>query len=295
MLIEHTKRTALSEVETALSETALSETALREAALSELGTAMSEAFTYADVGYDIPDEKVIAYRGAWEYIARPGNWWSGSERVAIAATARAAVDCELCAKRSAALSPLAVTGVHDQADPKNASPGLLSSRIIDAVHRIRTDSARLTGSWVEELIDEDFSYGHYVEMVSVIVTLTSIDSFHQVLGIPLEKLPAPEAGEPSHYLPPGASIDVAWVPMIYPENLTEAEADIYFGAPKMGNVIRALSLVPDAVRDLHAVSSSQYLPTPQVMDMSASGSLRLTRPQIELVAARTSALNDCFY
>jgi len=256
---------------------------------------MSETFTYADVGYDIPAEKVTAYRGAWSYIARPGNWWSGSERVAIAATARAAVDCELCAARTAALSPLAVTGVHQEANRTDAAAGLLSAAVIDAVHRIRTDSARLTGSWVTELINDDFSYGHYVEMVSVIVTLTSIDSFHQVLGVPLEALPAPEAGEPSRYLPPGAAIDVAWVPMIYPENLTEADSDIYFGAPRMGNVIRALSLVPDAVRDLHSVSSSQYVPTPQVMDMSASGSLRLTRPQIELVAARTSALNDCFY
>ena len=63
----------------------------------------------------------------------------------------------------------------------------------------------------------------------------------------------------------------------------------------MGNVIRAMSLVPEAVRMLHTVSAVQYLPTPEVMDMAASGSLTLQRPQIELVAARTSALNDCFY
>ena len=169
------------------------------------------------------------------------------------------------------------------------------AEVIEAVHRITNDPARLTGSWVGGLIGEGFSYGHYVELVSVIATVTSIDWFPKVLGLPLEPLPEPCAGDPDGYRPSGARADVAWVPMIYPENLTDRESDIYFGAPKMGNVIRALSLVPEAVRQLHALSAVQYLPTPKVFDPASSGSLSLSRPQIELVAARTSALNDCFY
>jgi hypothetical protein len=46
---------------------------------------------------------------------------------------------------------------------------------------------------------------------------------------------------------------------------------------------------------LHTLSAVMYVPTPDVMNMSASGILTLSRPQIELVAARTSAINDCFY
>lgn len=250
-----------------------------------------QAFSYEDSPYPIPSEKSGAYAAAWRYIAGPGNWWTGSERLAIARTVRAAADCSLCRKRAAALSPFALSGQHDLAETHH----LLADEVIDAIHRICTDSARLTGNWVAELINDSFSYGHYVEMLSVIVTLVSIDSFHQVLGLPEPSLPEALTGEPDSYLPPGAAIDVAWVPMIYPENLTEPEADIYFGAPQMGNVIRAMSLVPDAVRMLHTLSAAQYLPTPQVMDMSATGSLTLQRPQTELVAARTSALNDCFY
>ena len=83
--------------------------------------------------------------------------------------------------------------------------------------------------------------------------------------------------------------------MIWPANLSDREQDIYFGAPRIGHVIRALSLVPDAVRWLNRLSEAHYLPTPQVGDMAATGHLRLSRPQTELVAARTSLLNDCFY
>jgi len=254
-------------------------------------SASRQAFDYRQSPFPIPREKSDAYRAAWRYIASPGNWWTGSERLAIARTARAAENCSLCDRRAAALSPLAVSGAHDPAE----SQDLLADEVVDTIHRICTDSARLTGSRVAELINDNFSYGHYVEMLSVVVTVVSIDSFHQVLGLPVPLLPEPLDGIPDNYLPAGAAIDVAWVPMIYPENLTETEADIYFGAPRMGNVIRAMSLIPDAVRMLHTLSAAQYLPTPQVMDMGATGSLTLQRPQTELLAARTSALNDCFY
>jgi hypothetical protein len=132
-------------------------------------------------------------------------------------------------------------------------------------------------------------------MISLIVNLISIDSLHRALSLPLEPLPVPEPGEPDGYLPSGAAVDVAWVPMIYPENLTEREADIYFGAPQMGHVIRAMSLVPDAVRWLNNLSAAHYLPTAEVGDFSKCGRLTLSRMQTELVAARTSYYNDCFY
>ena len=246
-------------------------------------------FDYSNAPFRIPDYKAEAHRGAWRYMAEPGSWWTGAERVTIAAASRAAHDCPLCRDRKAALSPNAVQGTH-------AGPvGDLAATVVDAVHRISTDPARLTGTWVESLIDDNFTYGHYVEMVSVIVNLTSIDSLHHTLSLPLEPLPEPVAGEPDGYLPPGAAIDVAWVPMIYPEKLTEPEADIYFGAPRMGHVIRAMSLVPDAVRWLNKLSEAHYLPTQEVGDFSKGGRLTLSRMQTELVASRTSYYNDCFY
>ena len=43
--------------------------------------------------------------------------------------------------------------------------------------------------------------------------------------------------------------------------------------------------------DLHRVL---YLPLEEMLDVGAARD-GLSRPQLELVAARTSALNDCFY
>lgn len=246
------------------------------------------SFDYSNASYAIPGYKSDAHRGAWGYMSEPGSWWTAEQRIAIAEASRTAGDCALCSERKAALSPNAISGTHQ-------GQSLLPASVVDAIHRITTDSARLTGAWVDSLLNADFSYGHYVEMVSLIVNLISIDTFHEALGLPLEPLPAPLPGKPDGYLPPGAALDVAWVPMIYPENLSDREADIYFGAPQMGHVIRAMSLVPDGVRWLNNLSEAHYLPTPQVGDMAAAGHLSLSRMQTELVAARTSILNDCFY
>ena len=65
-------------------------------------------FDYADAAYRIPAYKADAHRGAWAYMARAGSWWTGAERLAIAAASRAALDCPLCTERKAALSPNAV-------------------------------------------------------------------------------------------------------------------------------------------------------------------------------------------
>ena len=140
-------------------------------------------FDYSNAPYRIPDYKADAHRGAWQYMARPGSWWKGTERLAIAAASRAAHDCELCRERKAALSPNAVSGSHD------GPTGGLPDKVIDAVHRITTDPARLTRTFVDGLLADDFGYGHYVEMVSLIVNLISIDSLHKALDLSLEPLP----------------------------------------------------------------------------------------------------------
>ena len=59
------------------------------------------------------------------------------------------------------------------------------------------------------------------------------------------------------------------------------------------NVIRALSLVPDEVRGLKELSAAQYVPLKALFDLRAGRAI--DRSQIELLAGRVSALNECFY
>ena len=156
-----------------------------------------------------------------------------------------------------------------------------------------TDAGRLTRRWYEARLADGLSDGHYVEIVGTVVSLVSIDRFCRGLGTRGHALPAPLRGAPSGYRPASAGPDEAWVPMVPADNAGTSEADLW-PAGRTGNVIRAMSLVPDEVRTLGDLSAVHYLPNERVRDPSASqGSL--SRPQMELVAGRVSILNDCFY
>ena len=107
-------------------------------------------------------------------------------------------------------------------------------------------------------------------------------------------MPAPEPGEPTQYRPDGLREGIAWVPMLVPAETGEAERDLFPGG-RTANVVRAMSLVPDAVRMLQRLSSAHYLPLELVPSPGNSGGRALDRLQIELIAGRVSALNECFY
>ena len=256
---------------------------------------MSEAestrsrFEYSNAHYPIRADLPAAHRRAWVRLASPGTWWTGAERLAIAAEVRRAATCALCRDRRAALSPFGVDGEHDTTE----LAGRLSAAALDTAHRVATDASRLSRGWYEKLTSGELSEGHYVELIGVAVTTISIDSFHRGVGAPLEPLPEPRPGEPTHYRPAGARPGLAWVPTISGRAAKGPEADLYDGMPA-GNVLAALSLVPDEVRQLFDLSAVHYLHPGEMMDFGST-SRALSRAQIELVAGRVSALNECFY
>ncbi len=232
----------------------------------------------------VRDDLRIAHAHAWERLGRPGTWWTGAERVAIAREVRAAWRCSLCRERKAALSPNTVPGPHARAST-------LPDEIVDAVHRLTTDPGRLSRDWFDR-VRAVASDGHYVELLGVVVTVVSIDSFCHGIGVPLHALPEPVAGEPSCYRPTQARNEGAWVPMIPAADARGLEQGL-FGDSRTANVVRALSLVPDEVRQLRELSAAQYLSELQMMDFAVGRSL--SRAQMELIAGRVSALRECFY
>ncbi len=245
-------------------------------------------FNYSNTAYEIRSDIPEAHRQVWQTIANPGNWWRGEDRVAIAAETRHARNCQLCARRKAALSPFSVDGEH-------ASITNLPAVVIDAVHRLATDAPRLTSSWLKGSYNEGMTDGKYIELLGIVVAVISIDGFHRAMGLSPEPLPEPVSGEPSGYRPAGATDMGAWVPMVPPHAVSEEEADLYGGRKQTANVIAAMSLVPDSVRMLKILSGAHYMTDQEVANPAASGNRAITRPQIELVAGRVSALNDCFY
>ena len=246
-----------------------------------------DSLAYASAPVTVRRDLVDAQLRAWRGLGRPGTWWSGAERIAIAAEVRAATRCALCLARKAALSPYTVGGIHD-------GPGVLPPAAIEAAHRIATDPGRLKRAWFDQLIADGLGDAPYVELLGVVTTVAGIDAFCRGLGVPPHPLPEAEPGEPRRTRPPAARDEGAWVPTV-PGGAADGDiADLYADIPgPVPNVIRALSLVPEALRTLKHLGAAHYMSTAEMTDLRHGRSL--SRAQMELVAGRVSALRECFY
>jgi hypothetical protein len=183
-----------------------------------------QTLSYASAPVPVRRDLIESQSRAWQSIGRPGSWWTGSERVAIAAETRVAQRCALCLARKTALSPAAVGGTHD-------SPGTLPPAAIDAVHRITTDPGRLTRRWFDEIAAAGLADAAYVELLGVVVTTLGIDAFCRAVGVPPHPLPAPQPGEPGRRRPEGARDEGAWVATIPGDGARGEHADLYAGIP----------------------------------------------------------------
>ncbi len=226
---------------------------------------------------DLPlrEPLMAAHQAAWQAIANPGAFWTGSERLAIVAASRNAAGCRLCARRKAALSPGAELGEHDHA-------GHLDAAAVEVIHRVRSDPARLTRRWFDEVMRAGLTPEAYLELIGVMNTALIIDGFAFGLGLDPTPLPRPADGAPSGEVS-DAVVDVgAWVPVADVE-----VRDNPAGLPSAPMIGRAMGRVPSAVRLFISVVRAHY----QLHDYDVA----LSRPQIELLAAKVSAVNQCFY
>jgi hypothetical protein len=152
----------------------------------------------------------------------------------------------------------------------------LPNGAIEAIVLLAADPAAARRDWVERLVAGDLDAPRYVELLGVVGRLVAVDTFYEALGLPLEALPEPLPGEPTGEIADAARSGRGWVPMVGGTSISQA-----------------LSLVPSENDGLHRLHGPMYLAFEQMSDLTFSRGL--TRPQMELVAARTSAVNECFY
>ncbi len=149
----------------------------------------------------------------------------------------------------------------------------------EATRLVSADAASIRRELVEHWAIADLDRLSYVELVSVVARLSAADAYNYGLGLALIDLPAKASSQPSSVdAHPEAAIHNSWVPTV--------------GSASAVNALSAVPAEASAVREMHTFL---YLPYEHVGDLSKSGSGPLTRPQMELVAARTSYLNECFY
>jgi hypothetical protein len=196
---------------------------------------------------------------------------SGEQRLEVWAQVRDAHTNELDRARRQAISPFAVEGEH----PATAH---LPAMAVEVVHRVASDPGRLSRSWAEKVIAE-LGEETYTELVGVTAIATVVDTFDRVVGAELRPLPDPEPGEPSRVRPDGVGDVGAWVSQRQEKG--------------RANVSRTLSLVPETEGVWRALVDSHYSRGAEFLDLQWDRPL--SRPQVELTAARTTALNECFY
>jgi len=232
------------------------------------------------------NDLVESHQRAWAAIAAPGTWLTAERRVAVAAEVRRARECAHCERIKAALSPNAVPGAHE-------GLGVLGEAEVELVHRVTSDPGRLSEKWSQSVLARGLAEGEYVEIVGLVAMVMMMDTCMRALGLPEAALPAPLPGGPTRYRPPGAKKQAAWLPLVEPEDAVEADGPMY-PSPKAGYIYRGLSLVPQSLRDYWALANCHYMPGQYVYKFDTS--IRaISRPQVEILAARVSALHQCVY
>lgn len=204
-------------------------------------------------------------------IAAAGDWLTGRQRVAAWSEFRDARTNPLDRDRKAALSPNAVAGSH-------GATADLSAEAVEVVHRVASDPGRLTRAWADSMIGE-LGEESYTELVGVTAIVSVLDRFSEAVAGTVPDLPEAKPGEPARLRPDDVGDVGAWVA----QSLRQPKA----------NVSRTLSLVPVTNRIWRALVDSHYSRGDEFFEETWDRSL--TRPQVELLAARTTALNECFY
>jgi hypothetical protein len=134
-------------------------------------------------------------------------------------------------------------------------------------------TAELIATWEAQGLDANY----YVELVGIVAQVTTVDTFHRAMSLELEPLPGPFPGEPSRETPDSPARKTrAWVPMVGPPTIPSS-----------------LSAVPAEMAAMEALHGPAYLSFAEMADPAIKKGLN--RAQIELVAARTSAVNECFF
>ena len=221
----------------------------------------------------VRDDLAEAHRLAWEHLAAPGSWWSGPARVELAGTALLAI------ADPDPVPPWVHVTSTGRLDPELVAPGSAH----DVVYRLARHAGTMTVDGYRAAAAE-LGELPYVELCAIVSTVAAVAHFCRNIGVRVPPLPAAIDGQPTGDRPERmAQPQFNWVPVAEP-------------ADEVAAVVQAYTAVPGEQRNTWRLADAQYMPPQEMVD--ASWSRRpggLSRPQMELIAARLTKLRDCFY
>ena len=235
---------------------------------------------YDDSSYPVRGDVASNHVRQFEQLGSPGTWGTSAQRIAIVNEARQA------GYQAGVLEEPSEHGLIPDAE--------LSDVVRKVVHRLAVSPKDMDQAFYDQALKEGLSDAEYVEIVGLIARFTCFDVFARGIDVPLRPLPAPQPGSPTRERPSTAVVEKAWVPTVpnIPEGGEIAKA--LFG-PWQPYIMRALSLVPDEYKAHFDLEEVQYMPSAHFIEFDYQHHDGLTRPQVEIVAARVSAINECFY
>ncbi|NNE73957.1 MAG: hypothetical protein HKN26_09850 [Acidimicrobiales bacterium] len=148
--------------------------------------------------------------------------------------------------------------------------------ILRAVEAVAVGAHHITAEWVDQLEADGVRRLTYLEILGVVALANAADTLAFGLGLTSPTLKR-IAGNPTGGVDPEAAIKGGWAP-------TVGQAFAH----------NALSALPDLHTAKLDFTESMYLAGPLILDLDFARD-GLTRDQIELVATRTSRLNECFF
>lgn len=238
--------------------------------MTAAGILIDQAFEAAEL--DVRTDLVEAYRTSWGHIAAPGSWWDGPQRLALARVAAEALAA------GEPLPPWVAPSTVEGALPDDLP---VPDAAADVVYRLARHAGTLTEVWYRGMLARGLTPLQYVEIVGVVVAVVPVLAFARGLGVEPPSWPEAVAGAASAEQPEIVDGSSNWVPV-----------DVAFeGFP---GVVQALTAVPGEFANLVATHGAQYIPFEEMGDMTWTRG-PLDRRQIEYVAARLSALRECFY
>lgn len=236
---------------------------------------------YADSAYPVREDLDSVQGAQITQMGAPGTWGSGAQRLAIAAESRqAGIDA----------------GLLEAPADGGAKPTVKLPEVArKVVQKLAVSPKDVLRNTYDEAIEGGLSDTEYVEIVGIVSRMTDMDIYARGIGVPLRPLPEAQPGEPTRERPAAAVQELAFPPTIPNPPEGGAEADELYGGHPKPYIVRGMSLVPAELRMHVGLEEVQYLPLKHILEPQYKHHDGLTRSQVEIVAGRVSALNECFF
>lgn len=235
---------------------------------------------YAESFYPVRSDLEEIHARQIAALGSAGTWGIGAQKLAIVQEARAA--------RVAA-------GVQEASEEPGVNDADLPEPARKLARQLAVRPQDFDHAFYQQSLDDGLTDASYTEIVGLVSRSVNFDVFSRGIGLYMVPLPEARPGKASGWRPSEAVQEAAWVPTI-PNGPAGGEAgkELY-GGHFQPWIVRSLSLVPDEMRAHVELEEVQYLPLWRFMEMDYEHHKGFSRSQVETVAARVSAFNECFY